>query len=165
MQKVNYSDFSDKNVVSSLQRTLYLDKDQFEGLPKGEIELKDVKISKIKPDEGNTLENIKYYKFSALDIAQIRSVEKVASALPENVKKQVLSNIPRVYFRVVLNGGSAENAQNLFNFITSHNLDESVNGITLSGIDWKVIWCYEDSYHDVLTLVIDNFDKVKLSAK
>ena len=39
MQKINFSDFSDKNVVSGLRRKLLLDSTQFEGIPEGKVQL------------------------------------------------------------------------------------------------------------------------------
>lgn len=164
MPTVKYSDFNDKEVVSSLRRTLYLDNSQFENLPSGTIKLSDVKVSKIEPNNPDTVDNVKYYKFSAIDTAQIEAIKKAGATLPKNILEQMLANIPKVYFRVVIDGGKAENAQKLFNFITSNNLDNNVTNISLSNLDWHVTWVYDDQYHDVLTLVVDNFDKVKITA-
>lgn len=165
MPTVKYSDFNDKNVVSSLRRTLYLDNSQFTNLPSGTIELSAVKVTKVDSNKPAVLDNVKYYKFTAVDTAQIEAVKKAGTALPKDLLEQMLANIPKVYFRVVIDSGNAENAQNLFNFITSNNLDNNVTGVSLSNLDWHVTWVYDDSYHDVLTLVIDDFDNVKIKAR
>lgn len=167
MRKVNYSNFNDKEVVSSLQRSLYLDESQFEGLPSKKVTLKTVKVSKFDANKPNTIDNIKYYKFAAIDVEKINAVKKASAALDASMKaivEQMIANIPRVYFKVVIDGGKADNAQNLFDFITSNNLDDNVNDVVLSNLKWHVTWAYEDAYHDVLTLVVDNFDKVTVTA-
>lgn len=163
MQKINFSDFSDKNVVSGLRRKLLLDSTQFEGIPEGKVQLKEVKLSKI--DTGNTsenLENLKYIEFQAVDLSQIESI-KAVKGLAESMRNQMIANIPRVYFRVDLQGGNADNAQENFNFIVANNLESAPTNKILTGLKFGVTWQFEDQYHDVLGLVVTDFNGVKVA--
>lgn len=164
--KINFADFSDKNVVSGLERTLILDKSQFEGLPQGKIKLDGVKISLVDNDNKSTnIENVRYYEFNGTDVAQIDAINSV-KGLSEALKKQMIANVPRVYFRVLINdrdGNLLDNAQENFEFITSNSLDTAPNNKVLDGLNWAVTWQYLDSYHNILSLVVLSFKGVKVT--
>lgn len=164
--KINFADFSDKNVVSGLERTLILDKSQFEGLPQGKIKLDGVKISLVDNDNKSTnIENVRYYEFNGTDVAQIDAINSV-KGLSEALKKQMIANVPRVYFRVLINdrdGNLLDNAQENFEFITSNSLDTAPNNKVLDGLDWAVTWQYLDSYHNILSLVVLSLKGVKVT--
>lgn len=162
MQKINFSDFSDKNVVSGLRRSLLLDTSQFEGIPAGKVQLKMVKPSKIDAKNTSTnIENLKYIEFQAVDLSQIESI-KAVKGLTESMRDQMIANIPRVYFRVDLQGGNADNAQENFKFIVANNLESAPNNKILEGLKFGVTWQYDDPYHDVLGLVVTSFEGVKV---
>lgn len=159
--KVNFSDFTDYHVVGPLKRKLFLDISQFDGIP-GAVELKSVKVQLLDRNKGQTFENVSYYEFSASDFEQVKAIASMPG-IPENVKAQLLANVPRVYFRVNIHGGEDENAKKNFNFITGQGLDETVGGRILSGVKWAVAWQYGDQYHgDVLGLVIPDVDGIKV---
>lgn len=164
--KINFADFSDKNVVSGLERILILDKSQFEGLPQGKIKLDGVKISLVDNDNKSTnIENVRYYEFNGTDVAQIDAINSV-KGLSEALKKQMIANVPRVYFRVLINdrdGNLLDNAQENFEFITSNSLDTAPNNKVLDGLDWAVTWQYLDSYHNILSLVVLSLKGVKVT--
>lgn len=164
--KINFADFSDKNVVSGLERTLILDKSQFEGLPQGKIKLDGVKISLVDNDNKSTnIENVRYYEFNGTDVAQIDAINSV-KGLSEALKKQMIANVPRVYFRVLINdrdGNLLDNAQENFEFITSNSLDTAPNNKVLDGLNWAVTWQYLDSYHNILSLVVLSLKGVKVT--
>lgn len=164
--KINFADFSDKNVVSGLERTLILDKSQFEGLPQGKIKLDGVKISLVDNDNKSTnIENVRYYEFNGTDVAQIDAINSV-KGLSEALKKQMIANVPRVYFRVLINdrdGNLLDNAQENFEFITSNSLDTASNNKVLDGLNWAVTWQYLDSYHNILSLVVLSLKGVKVT--
>ena len=165
-KKINFADFSDKNVVSGLERTLVLDKSQFEGLPEGKIKLDGVKISLIDNNTKSTnIENVRYYEFTGMDVSQIDAINSV-KGLSEALKKQMIANVPRVYFRVLINGrdGSLlDNAQENFEFITTNSLDTTPNNKVLDGLNWAVTWQYLDNYHNVLSLVVPSLKGAKVT--
>lgn len=163
---INFKDFSDKNVVSGLERTLVLDKSQFEGIPTGIVTLTAVKISRVDNDSKSTnFDNVKYYEFAGKDQAQIDAINAVKGLAPAMLK-QMVANVPTVYFRVNIRDSKGvvhDNAQANFDFIQIHSLDTAPNNKKLNGLNFEVTWQYLDSYHNVLSLVVRNFDKVKVS--
>lgn len=160
MDKINFSDFRDKNIVSGLQRTLLLDQSQFEGLP-SEVLLKSAKVSRMDSDNSSeTLDNVKYVEFSGVDQGQIDAIDKV-TGIPDALKKQMLANIPPVYFRVNIKGGKADNAKDNYDFIVANGLT-TPEGILLKNITWGVTWQYATSYNDILGLVVPDLTGVKL---
>lgn len=167
MNKVDYSDFEEKDIVSGLRRTLYLDPEQFDSLPSGdEVVLVGCKVSKMDSNvPTKTIDNIKYYEFAGYDNLTLKGLLASVKGLkgePLLKVKRAFENTVRLKFRVNIQGGKATNAQELFNFITGHNLDENPNNKTLSGLKWHVAWCFADQYHDVLTLVVDSLADVKV---
>ena len=78
----------------------------------------------------------------------------------------MIANVPRVYFRVLINdrdGNLLDNAQENFEFITSNSLDTAPNNKGLDGLDWAVTWQYLDSYHNILSLVVLSLKGVKVT--
>lgn len=166
-EKINFHDFGDKNVVSRLQKTLYLDKSQFDDLPSGDaVELKTCRVKVMDPNnKGNNIDNVKYYEFDAVDKAQLDTLLAGLKNITGQVKlkmKTAFEEATKLTFKVNIQGGQAENAKALFDFVTAHSLDTNPNGRVLSGIDWKVTWSYLDQYHNVLTLTVDSLADVKV---
>ena len=166
-EKINFHDFDNKNVVSRLVRTLYLDKSQFDDLPSGDaVELKTCRVKVMDPNsKSNNIENVKYYEFDAVDKAQLDTLLAGLKNITGQVKlkmKTAFEEATKLTFKVNIQGGQAENAKELFDFVTAHSLDTNPNGRVLSGIDWKVTWSYLDQYHDVLALTVDSLADVKV---
>lgn len=164
MVKINFNDFEDKNVVSIYERNLYLDKSQFEGLPTGKIKLDGVKISKVDTkSESINFDNVKYYEFSGRDVAQIEAIEAV-KGLATALKSQMIANVPRVYFRILVNDKLTDKAlaKSNFDFITEYSLDVNAKDKVLNGLKFEVTWKFSDQYHDVLGLVVPDLTGVKV---
>lgn len=167
--KISYGDFSDKDVVSGLERTLFLDKRQFEDLPEKEVKLISVKVMKLdNNDKSEKIDNIKYYDFTGENKAQIETVR--ANGKKSGMSKSMLDGflrlIPKVKFRVEINGSDGKllpGAQERYNFLVENGLIDAPNNKILSNLNYGVTWRYLDPYHNVLGLVVPDFKGVKVT--
>lgn len=162
MKKINYSQFEDTDFVSSKQRELYLDLTQFDGIPSGSVLIEKVSLSKRDSNGNDKLENIKAFKIRGKDLDKIKMIEK--SGIDDGMKRMMLGAIPDVKFKVFINCGESEKADENFNFIHDYILSElkSEKGVILSGLKYKVLWQWSNQYKDYLSLVVDSFKGVKV---
>lgn len=163
--KIDFQDFGNKNVVSNLRRSLYLDNSQFTGLPSSDdIELKACRVKKMTADDSNNLENVKAYEFDAIDTAGLNALLGMVHVTGQKLEKvkKAFEDSSKLTFKVDIQGGNAKNAKDLFNFVTMHSLDTNPNGRVLSGLKWHVEWVYLDQYHDILMLSVDSLADVKI---
>lgn len=171
MQKVNYKNFANTDMVGGLQRTLVLDKSQFEGLPSDTLELTAVRTQLHDNDEGLQISNVVRFDLIGRDIKAIKEMKDLVAKLPKSVpeasKQQLLSSVPdNVDIRVDItnyDGTFAENAQQNYDFIVStHDLLNSGVGKVLSGIEYGVTWGYATRSRDKLALVATDLSGVKV---
>lgn len=170
MQKVNFKNFANTSVVGPLQRSLYLDKSQFEGLPSDTLKLTAVRVSLIDRDEGNAPSNVRKFDLIGRDVKALKEMEeavaKLPKSVPEVVKKQMLSSVPdNVDIRVDIanrDGSFADNAKANYDFIMNNDLLNSGVDKVLSGIKYGVTWEYATNYQDKLSLRTDDLSSVKV---
>lgn len=167
--KISYGDFSDKDVVSGLERILCLDKSQFEDLPEKEVKLKSVRVVKLdNDDKSERIDNIRYYDFTGENKAQREAVTANGkkSGMSQSMIDGFLRLIPKVKFRVEINDSDGKllpGAQERYNFLVENGLIDAPNNQILSNLNYGVTWRYLDAYHNVLGLVVPDFKGVKVA--
>lgn len=167
--KISYGDFSDKDVVSGLERILFLDKSQFEDLPEKEVKLKSVRVVKLdNDDKSERIDNIRYYDFTGENKAQREAVTANGkkSGMSQSMIDGFLRLIPKVKFRVEINDSDGKllpGAQERYNFLVENGLIDAPNNQILSNLNYGVTWRYLDAYHNVLGLVVPDFKGVKVA--
>lgn len=170
MQKVNFKNFANTDVVSSLQRKLILDKSQFEGLPSDTLELTGVRAVLHDKDNGNAISNIVRFDLIGRDTKALKemqdAIKVMPKSVPDGVKEAMLASVPdNVDIRVDIteyDGSFAENAQQNYEFIMNNDLLNNGIGKVLSGIQYGVTWGYAAKNRDKLSLLATDLSSVKI---
>lgn len=168
MAKINYTDFGKRDLVSKYKYRLALNKDQFDGLPSGALTLINVKQQLVDQEAGNTYENTKRVKLVAKQSETIEQVQSL-KGLSEEVKDQLVANIPTVELSVDFHDGNgqlvdtAEVCKANWDWFSSHGLfDRDLNRV-LTDYEYIVTWVYGDAYGNVLSLKILDISHAKIS--
>lgn len=169
MDKISYANFSNKDVVSGLQRQLGLDKSQFSGLPEGAMQVEDVKLA-LAQDSKLSFDTLHNVRILARPIDLIKQYEAI-KGISDELRNQMISQIGIVTFKVDFHDskgkvlGDETLARKNYDFLSKNGLLETGKGKILTGINYIVTWDFLTQFGDVLTLKVPDFTDVKVSTK
>lgn len=168
MYKISYANFTDKDIVSGLQRQLGLDKSQFEALPEGAMQIEDVKLSLDQDANKLSFETLHNIRILARPIDMIKQIEAV-KGMPDELRNQMIARVPIVTFKLDFRDskgkilGDEVVARKNYDFLSQHGLFETGKGKVLRGIEYIVTWDFLTQFGDVLTLKVPDITNVKVS--